>query len=383
MQRSKLSDFKSQLDSVKSESDAMIAEMKKKMNDLQGKKNDLAGEVISKEKSIKALEKKTKIVSKMVDQTQEALDEMKDDGSDESESESDGGSNPVVPVPNPMGIEQETDCSGRDKAEKGDKIWCACNIKKEHISLKDDCENPGGGRADVCEFMPPSSRKGIPKCVPKSKPEGGEEAPVDDEPKTPEEVKEKALPPGTTCMHKRPVKELRTETNMITLYAKCSIHAKREGAPMFVLYPPEAKEARSNCWVCKTEETRPSKMSKAFLFKTKGGDDKTEGGDDKPEGGDDTTGCTKKGFMPCGSGRRGKPVMKVIGGVKHCCPKPASAEEEEAPSDGKKCCKLPGIRKAALYGKCPPQGKEVPRVECGKKRMLRRSKAMFLETSEH
>merc|ERR1712072_929466 len=375
--------------------------------------------------------KKTKIVSKMVDQTQEALDEMKDDGSDESESESDGGSNPVVPVPNPMGIEQETDCSGRDKAEKGDKIWCACNIKKEHISLKDDCENPGGGRADVCEFMPPSSRKGIPKCVPKSKPEGGEEAPmkievesmdecrlqgtgfcdtsipcfprgakritlkprnpkgktikerccpvtkcVDDEPKTPEEVKEKALPPGTTCMHKRPVKDLRTETNMITLYAKCSIHAKREGVPMFVLYPPEAKEARSNCWVCKTEETRPSKMSKAFLFKTKGGDD-------KPEGGGDTTGCTKKGFMPCGSGRRGKPVMKVIGGVKHCCPKPASAEEEEAPSDGKKCCKLPGIRKAALYGKCPPQGKEVPRVECGKKRMLRRSKAMFLETSEH
>ena len=32
--------------------------------------------------------------------------------------------------------------------------------------------------------------------------------------------------------------------------------------------PKEAKESSSNCWLCDGEETRPSKMTKAFLYKT-------------------------------------------------------------------------------------------------------------------
>eukprot|EP00947_MAST-08B_sp_MAST-8B-sp1_P002165 g2165.t1 len=55
-------------------------------------------------------------------------------------------------------------CAGRDKAKKGDKIWCKCNVDKKKISKKEDCENPGGGRAGVCAFD-----DGKKECTPSAK----------------------------------------------------------------------------------------------------------------------------------------------------------------------------------------------------------------------
>lgn len=375
VQRSKLNDFKTQLDSVKAESDSMITEMKKKMNALQEEKNKLGGEITSQTKNIAALEKKTKIVSKMVDQTQEALDDLKDDGSE---------SEVVTPTTESEGV----DCSSRDKATKGDDIWCACNIKKAPIAAQEDCENPGGGRADVCQWTegscvpksanvettvsesdesettesesdesetteiastegevePGCTKKGFMPCgtglfgKPIEKTFGGVKhcCPA---PKSPEKVKEQALPAGNTCVKKRPFKgACSKETNLVKLFTQCLIHAKKEKAPMFVIYPPDANEKSSNCWLCEGEETRQSKMKKAFLFKTDGS----------------------------------TPAQET-----------EASEEPVAPSDGKKCCRLPGAG-VRLYNKCPPQGKEVARKMCAKRKLRGpKSKAKFLEISEH
>merc|ERR1711968_272796 len=307
VQRSKLNDFKTQLDSVKAESNSMISEMKKKMNALQEEKNKLGGEITSQTKNIAALEKKTKIVSKMVDQTQEALDDLKDDGS-ESEttvSESD---------------ESETTESESDATE-------TTEIASTEGEVEPGCTKKGFMPCGTGLFGKPIEKTfgGVKHCCPA--------------PKSPEKIKEQALPAGNTCVKKRPFKgACSKETNLVKLFTQCLIHAKKEKAPMFVIYPPDANEKSSNCWLCEGEETRQSKMKKAFLFKTDGS---------TPAQGTE------------------------------------ASEEPVAPSDGKKCCRLPGAG-VRLYNKCPPQGKEVARKMCAKRKLRGpKSKAKFLEISEH
>merc|ERR1711871_1856657 len=163
VQRSKLNDFKTQLDSVKAESDSMITEMKKKMNALQEEKNKLGGEITSQTKNIAALEKKTKIVSKMVDQTQEALDDLKDDGSESETTESESDESETTEIASTEG-EVEPGCT-----KKG-FMPCGTGLFGKPI------EKTFGG---------------VKHCCPA--------------PKSPEKVKEQALPAGNTCVKKKTV----------------------------------------------------------------------------------------------------------------------------------------------------------------------------------
>ena len=87
-------------------------------------------------------------------------------------------------------------------------------------------------------------------------------------------IKKAAEANGNTCVTKTPygdkkgsdpASKLANEKDLTALYKGC---LKAAGSSkMFVIYPDDANEGSSNCWLCSSEAVRPSKMNKAFLFK--------------------------------------------------------------------------------------------------------------------
>jgi outer membrane protein OmpA-like peptidoglycan-associated protein len=88
------------------------------------------------------------------------------------------------------------------------------------------------------------------------------------------EIKKAAEAKGKTCVTKTPygnkkqndlASKLANEKDLMALYKGCLKAAGR--SKMFVIYPDDANEARSNCWLCSSVAVRSSRMNKAFLFK--------------------------------------------------------------------------------------------------------------------
>ena len=63
----------------------------------------------------------------------------------------------AAPAPTAPGA----DCVGRNQSPKGTDIWCKCNAAQAQIADAAACENPGGGRGDVCAWD-----AGTNVCVP-------------------------------------------------------------------------------------------------------------------------------------------------------------------------------------------------------------------------
>ena len=87
------------------------------------------------------------------------------------------------------------------------------------------------------------------------------------------EIEDAAEAKGMTCVTKTPFESKKeghpvaSATDMQQLYTQCRAEATAQKAKMFVIYPEDANERRSNCWLCPEEGVRASKMKKAFLFK--------------------------------------------------------------------------------------------------------------------
>jgi hypothetical protein len=88
------------------------------------------------------------------------------------------------------------------------------------------------------------------------------------------EITKAAEAKGNTCVTKTPygdkkgndaASKLANEKDLAALYKGCLKAA--ESSKMFVIYPDDANEGSSNCWLCSSEDVRSSKMNKAFLFK--------------------------------------------------------------------------------------------------------------------
>ena len=88
------------------------------------------------------------------------------------------------------------------------------------------------------------------------------------------EITKAAEAKGNTCVTKTPygdkkgndpASKLANEKDLTALYKGCLKAA--ESSKMFVIYPDDANEVSSNCWLCSSEDMRSSKMNKAFLFK--------------------------------------------------------------------------------------------------------------------
>jgi len=79
-------------------------------------------------------------------------------------------------------------------------------------------------------------------------------------------LRKKAIPQGQTCVSKAPVKHksVQREKDLTKLYNNCKKLVA--GAPAFVVYPANAKEAQSNCWKCSSAKLRKSKTTAAFVF---------------------------------------------------------------------------------------------------------------------
>jgi hypothetical protein len=90
------------------------------------------------------------------------------------------------------------------------------------------------------------------------------------------EIEGAAEAKGNTCVTKTPFGDKKdpagrggkvaNEKNLEVLYNECLKEATMN-SKMFVIYPDDANEKRSNCWLCSSEAVRSSKMKKAFLFK--------------------------------------------------------------------------------------------------------------------
>jgi hypothetical protein len=141
-------------------------------------------------------------------------------------------------------------------------------------------------------------------------------------------LRKKAIPQGQTCVSKKPVKHksVQREKNLTKLYNNCKKLVA--GAPAFVVYPADAREAQSNCWKCSSAKLRKSKMKAAFVFVKVGGK-ATRGGRKRK------------------AARKGRKRKAARGGRKS--KKKKTSKKKSA--GGKVCCQQTGF-KPILLNKC-------------------------------
>jgi hypothetical protein len=223
------------------------------------------------------------------------------------------------------------ECEGRKSALDSSDLWCKCSLKNGLITKEDPCAKeperegkckferggcvsakaapgsatPAGTTTAAAAGAKPAAgtttaqlagataaagaKPGTKAPAPApaaagAKPAAGTTAPVDGKPAaapagggglSPEFEKD-AEAKGNTCETKTPYGDkkgkkdeastvLANEKDLTALYKGC---LKAAGSSkMFVIYPNDANEQKSNCWLCSSEAVRPSKMKKAFLFK--------------------------------------------------------------------------------------------------------------------